>query len=313
MSSSNVTIVANDGYRHFLKNTKILQVLGVTLTGVGGTAALRGGIELTNRGTLAYFEDVIFTQNRNTATGVYGGALRVNTRAQLNTISTSFVNNRGYFAGAVLVYNFATMIMDYAEFYGNQATYDGGALELLSNGNMAITSGGTFQNNTAYRYGGAIYVTGSTLNVSSINCIKNKATATGGSYGACAYIGESSTYNDAGGSVYSYNVAGYDGGAFYFSSSTATFSSYTSITYNQAKARYGGGFDAQGSTTTVTFADNALIANNSALDAAAFLATNAKVTFSWYSTITGNNATTTATTPPKSAMKLSSATLIMGG
>ena len=46
-----VTINAADGYRHLTKLAKILQIVGVTMTGTGGTAALRGGVILQNAGT----------------------------------------------------------------------------------------------------------------------------------------------------------------------------------------------------------------------------------------------------------------------
>ena len=44
-SSKNVTILAANGYRHFLKNQNIMQVLGVTMSGEGGASTTRGGVE----------------------------------------------------------------------------------------------------------------------------------------------------------------------------------------------------------------------------------------------------------------------------
>ena len=48
-TAANVTIQAADGYRHFIKYKNVIQIMGTTLTGLGGSNVNRGGIEL--RGT----------------------------------------------------------------------------------------------------------------------------------------------------------------------------------------------------------------------------------------------------------------------
>ena len=45
--SGAVTILALDGARHFLKTTRLMQIIGITLSGLGGSNALRDGLSLS--------------------------------------------------------------------------------------------------------------------------------------------------------------------------------------------------------------------------------------------------------------------------
>ncbi len=127
-----------------------------------GNSAANGGAIYNGGGfTLS---DTDFTSNTATADG---GAI-YNTGAITTTNAINFLNNTAVNGGAI--YNTGRISAVSINFTGNSATGNGGGLyttNSAANGNVTITGGGVFSNNTAGGLGGAIYQDGTTLSIVS--------------------------------------------------------------------------------------------------------------------------------------------------
>lgn len=61
-NSASVTILAADGSRHILGHyNQILQLLGLTLSGLGGSQNLRGGLEFSGASTKGMYPCITYT------------------------------------------------------------------------------------------------------------------------------------------------------------------------------------------------------------------------------------------------------------
>ena len=160
-----------------------------TLTAAGGKTAFRiGKTTLTNvmerptvtienltidggaRGLLVYIADVklenVTIENCDATTDTHstkisnGGAIYMDTGSSYGTLtgrSCTFRNNRAYNGGAIYIKKGALQTNG-CKFLDNTATSDGGAVLLTDNAQSSGIGGGTFQNNHAGGYGGALYV-----------------------------------------------------------------------------------------------------------------------------------------------------------
>ena len=160
-----------------------------TLTAAGGKTAFRiGKTTLTNimerptvtienltidggaRGLLVYIADVnlenVTIENCDATTDTHstkisnGGAIYMDTGKSFGTVtgrSCTFRNNKAYNGGAIYIKKGALQTNG-CKFLDNTATSDGGAVLLTDNAQTSGIGGGTFQNNRAGGYGGALYV-----------------------------------------------------------------------------------------------------------------------------------------------------------
>lgn len=160
-----------------------------TLTAAGGKTAFRiGKTTLTDimarptvtienltihggaRGLLVYIADVnlknVTIENCDATTDTHspkisnGGAIYMDTGNSFGTVtgrSCTFRNNRAYNGGAIYIKKGA-LETNGCKFLDNTATSDGGAVMLTDNAQSSGIGGGTFQNNHAGGYGGALYV-----------------------------------------------------------------------------------------------------------------------------------------------------------
>ena len=160
-----------------------------TLTAAGGKTAFRiGKTTLTNvmerptvtiknltidggaRGLLVYIADVklenVTIENCDATTDTHstkisnGGAIYMDTGKSFGTVTgrlCTFRNNRAYNGGAIYIKKGA-LETNGCKFLGNTATSDGGAVLLTDNAQSSRFDAGTFQNNRAGGYGGALYV-----------------------------------------------------------------------------------------------------------------------------------------------------------
>lgn len=195
-----------------------MQIIGVTLTGVGGSLQ-RGGIELTNSGTMAYFEDVVFRQNRNTGTN-YAGAMNVQVNARVTAVNTRFIANTAYQAGAVSLNNGAVLTTDTAVFLNNIATSFGGALMMRLSSTFIVSGSSAFVNNTGSNFGGALYINSGTVSIGSNASFSNNK-ALGTFDGGAIWI-DGANVSLSSNATFSSNYAAGDGGALYCLGTTAS-------------------------------------------------------------------------------------------
>lgn len=122
------------------------------------------------RGLLVYIADVnlenVTIENCDATTDTHstkisnGGAIYMDTGKSFGTVtgrSCTFRNNKAYNGGAIYIKKGA-LETNGCKFLGNTATSDGGAVMLTDNAQSSGIGGGTFQNNRAGGYGGALYV-----------------------------------------------------------------------------------------------------------------------------------------------------------
>ena len=122
------------------------------------------------RGLLVYIADVklenVTIENCDATTDTHstkisnGGAIYMDTGSSFGTVtgrSCTFRNNKAYNGGAIYIKKGA-LETNGCKFLGNTATSDGGAVMLTDNAQQSGIGAGTFQNNHAGGYGGALYV-----------------------------------------------------------------------------------------------------------------------------------------------------------
>ena len=122
------------------------------------------------RGLLVYIADVnlenVTIENCDATTDTHstkisnGGAIYMDTKESYGTVTgrlCTFRNNRAYNGGAIYIKK-GTLETNGCKFLGNTATSDGGAVMLTDNAQQSGIGAGTFQNNHAGGYGGALYV-----------------------------------------------------------------------------------------------------------------------------------------------------------
>lgn len=122
------------------------------------------------RGLLVYIADVklenVTIENCDATTDTHstkisnGGAIYMDTKESYGTVTgrlCTFRNNKAYNGGAIYIKKGA-LETNGCKFLGNTATSDGGAVMLTDNAQSSGIGGGTFQNNRAGGYGGALYV-----------------------------------------------------------------------------------------------------------------------------------------------------------
>lgn len=122
------------------------------------------------RGLLVYIADVklenVTIENCDATTDTHstkisnGGAIYMDTKESYGTVTgrlCTFRNNRAYNGGAIYIKKGA-LETNGCKFLDNTATSDGGAVMLTDNAQQSGIGAGTFQNNHAGGYGGALYV-----------------------------------------------------------------------------------------------------------------------------------------------------------
>ena len=122
------------------------------------------------RGLLVYIADVnlenVTIENCDATTDTHstkisnGGAIYMDTKESFGTVTgrlCTFRNNRAYNGGAIYIKKGA-LETNGCKFLDNTATSDGGAVMLTDNAQQSGIGAGTFQNNHAGGYGGALYV-----------------------------------------------------------------------------------------------------------------------------------------------------------
>lgn len=122
------------------------------------------------RGLLVYIADVnlenVTIENCDATTDTHstkisnGGAIYMDTGSSFGTVtgrSCTFRNNKAYNGGAIYIKKGA-LETNSCKFLDNTATSDGGAVLLTDNAQPSRFDAGTFQNNRAGGYGGALYV-----------------------------------------------------------------------------------------------------------------------------------------------------------
>ena len=122
------------------------------------------------RGLLVYIADVklenVTIENCDATTDTHstkisnGGAIYMDTKNSFGTVTSrlcTFRNNKAYNGGAIYIKKGA-LETNGCKFLGNTATSDGGAVMLTDNAQQSGIGAGTFQNNHAGGYGGALYV-----------------------------------------------------------------------------------------------------------------------------------------------------------
>jgi autotransporter family porin len=205
--------------------------------------------------------------------GEFGGAI-LSDGGTLNITNAAFLNNTGYYSGAI--YNEGAMTVIGTSFTGNTGTDDEGGA--IYNEDEALITGSTFTDNSSYE-GGAIYndyemtVTGSSFTGNTAvygGGIDNEdyATLTGdtftgndGDYGGGFYSDYEANVDN---SSFLHNTSYYGGGIYNDSNkdSVAMEIQHDLISRNSATA-YGGGIFNDGiltSHTTFTDTDNTAVA-----------------------------------------------------
>lgn len=132
------------------------------------------------RGLLVYIADVklenVTIENCDATTDTHstkisnGGAIYMDTKNSFGTVTSrlcTFRNNKAYNGGAIYIKKGA-LETNGCKFLGNTATSDGGAVMLTDNAQTSGISAGTFQNNHAGGYGGALYVGRVRLSMSNV-------------------------------------------------------------------------------------------------------------------------------------------------
>lgn len=122
------------------------------------------------RGLLVYIADVklenVTIENCDATTDTHstkisnGGAIYMDTKNSFGTVTSrlcTFRNNKASNGGAIYIKKGA-LETNGCKFLGNTATSDGGAVMLTDNAQQSGIGAGTFQNNHAGGYGGALYV-----------------------------------------------------------------------------------------------------------------------------------------------------------
>jgi predicted outer membrane repeat protein len=287
---------------HPLENFGILMLDGVTVTdsGVVGSA-------VANYGTLN-IADSTFTNNRldgsndtnggaitndggdllitnstfsnNVVAGVLGtgGAIAITSGAVTISDST-FTANEATDGGAFYVSSTSALTVTDSTFNDNEASY-GGAM--VTSGSQVTLSNSVFTNNRAMvGQGGAIWVTGGTLNATRVEFEGNQSATNGGAVncasGFVSIVESAVVTNQAGlqgGGVYSTcnltltnvtisgNQATQAGGGVYQTDTGKAMITYATIAYNTA-VNFGGGIYNDSSGTNLMTISKSIVAFNS--------------------------------------------------
>ena len=185
----------------------------MTLSGVGGSSSLRGGIETSGSTTKSYFSDVYFFACRYR--GGNSGGLRVASAAKANLEGCTFEYNEAYNgAGLDITGTNSQVIMDIADINHNRASNVGGGFNLGQYANFTIEEGGQIYNNTAGNNGGGFYTWNhvSFMVADNTNISSNVATSGTGGGG---YLGYFSNLIGGVGVTFDSNTAKTTGGGLY--------------------------------------------------------------------------------------------------
>ena len=179
----------------------------------GQNEALKGGALYLTSGTGSYYEDVVFEKNTN-----------VNTQN----------DDEEDFNGGAIYLSASNIEINGAEFNGNTAKYNGGAIGAYSE-SKAVLNDITARENTAVHAGGFLYNSGSTVTIYNSKLKKNASEETGGALSLHSH-GTTNVYKTA----FEENSAGTHGGAAYvYTEDSTTLMQDCSFKKNTAK-KYGG-------------------------------------------------------------------------
>ena len=157
-NNKNTTIILNDDYQWTEQDTDlengIIVNKSLIIDGQGHKIDANHKMrifQVTNNAIIT-FKNINFL-NGWTANGGCGGAVWNNGAQNITIINCTFNGNTAYYGGAI-----SGRIGDLTNctFTGNSASY-GGAI-YIGSGGVSGNLGGTFINNVAKRYGGAIYI-----------------------------------------------------------------------------------------------------------------------------------------------------------
>ena len=163
---TNYTLTAAEGKTAFRIGKTTLTDITARPTVTIENLTIHGGA----RGLLVYIADVnlenVTIENCDATTDTHstkisnGGAIYMDTKNSFGTVTSrlcTFRNNKAYNGGAIYIKKGA-LETNGCKFLGNTATSDGGAVMLTDNAQQSGIGAGTFQNNHAGGYGGALYV-----------------------------------------------------------------------------------------------------------------------------------------------------------
>ena len=209
---------------------------------INNSAEYGGAITATSEdssyvaGAVAYINDCVFEDNDCTKNG---GAIYVARKAMLNVYESEFRKNTSsnteYGGGAIY---FTGSFGEFANvtFVENASIYNGGAIAVYSNSQVTI-SDLIANGNVANKYGGAVYVNGSTVNFVGESIFGENSANNGGAN----YFTKSTV--DAETLIFNKNTATNSGGALYVYTSTIFKVDSLIATENKAEgsgSQYGG-------------------------------------------------------------------------
>jgi predicted outer membrane repeat protein len=183
-----------------------------TFDSLSGTG---NGPAINVMGSGVTIENSIFSNNSNTTTVSYGGALYTDT-SNVNIVDSKFLNNGSIYdnnyGGAISVTD-TTLNISASEFSNNKVYVNGGAL-YGEGSTILISNNSEFDNNSAWR-GGAIYLTGNSEMTITESDVTNNYTMDYGRNGGAIYLDD--TTADIINSTLSRNYADFGsyGGALY--------------------------------------------------------------------------------------------------
>jgi uncharacterized repeat protein (TIGR02543 family) len=205
----------------YVKDNGTFTMSGGVITGnigKGATSTFGSGAYIA-KGTFMMSGNAAITGNETTGTGIYstGGGLYL--RDSIAVMSSGTISgNDAYSGGGVVVYGTTTFLMNAGEIYGNAASGNtglGGGVYLNGNGTFDMrggtigsASGGARTNNTAGKWGGGVYLVGTSASARAILTLR-------------------------GGAVIGGNTAVTQGGGVYCTG-TGTFAMSKSTVYGQA-------------------------------------------------------------------------------
>eukprot|EP00903_Cladosiphon_okamuranus_P016944 g15619.t1 len=281
-----VNNVADDGGAIYWYNLNTVTIGGET-TFVNNNASFNGGamnVNLDNH--VAIGGETTFANNN---ASLYGGAiLAVDSHVTLGG-ETTFVRNVADSGGAILLYDYGTMLTeDGTAFVNNSALEDGGAICVTSNSTMTIGGETSFVNNEASSGGGGIYASlDSNVAVGGETTFANNSAYAGGGihmiYESAVTINGITAFED--------NSAGGTGGAIYVNTnSNVTAGGETTFVTNRSGRDGGAIFAIYGSSVAVGD-ETTFIGNIADTDGGAFFVhTECSVTIAGTTAFTDNTA-----------------------
>ena len=251
----------------------------------------KGGAVFSDQAATAAFSGpASFTENRAVSDG---GALYIMQPSDVNFAkSASFTANKAESGSGGAVYSAfggqKYIFDDSADFAGNTAAQDGGALYFANgagaefkgasvfDGNKAANKGGalyadggafvfsgdsSFKNNEAGT-GGGVYISGGNISFGKADFTANKAVSASDGNGGALYSGAGATVNFGGETSFTRNEAALDGGALVASQQEVRFAKTVSFTDNKALAGRGGAVYASPLNKKYIFEDGAAFTGN---------------------------------------------------